>query len=546
MSTALPPVRWFGVVVALVLLHVWTSFRLPFEQPSWGGSWWYVSPDLMVLLSVGTLVALRWGYHWVLGQLAAALLLWVAVLRVAETVMHSFMHRELVLHTDVLMLEGGWRYLAGDRPGACEWSIVAGVGLALIVLWVLLAWAVGRVFRAAARPGFGYGVLIACQSVVVALWCEGSARHSVPSRIVGSSMLNRTLLQAARSLSDRPWGYVDLLAERQYAAEQERARHPTNLQKLGGADVYVAFVESYGRVLFSNPDRARQFTERLPVFAKALTDVGFASCSSFVRPPVLGAESQVSHAELLVGFRLDNYRQADLVLDTTAKAMPRFFHDAGYHAVSVQPKLLVEWPRGKFFGFDQDLFGVHTTYQQDGGVLYHWAHAPDQYILELLLRDVVRPSKKPVFAQFISASSHSPFAMVAPYLTDWSKASDPRSFTPVRRYDIGLVSYITDPRAVQAYLETIDYSLQTLIGFAGELARAGRSAVLIVLGDHQPPLLVQERKTFDVPIHVWSNRKELLEPFRMRGFVAGLVPPPGTVSFRLERVLPRLLQDFSK
>ena len=29
-------------------------------------------------------------------------------------------------------------------------------------------------------------------------------------------------------------------------AEQERARHPTNLQKLGGADVYVAFVESYG------------------------------------------------------------------------------------------------------------------------------------------------------------------------------------------------------------------------------------------------------------------------------------------------------------
>jgi hypothetical protein len=50
----------------------------------------------------------------------------------------------------------------------------------------------------------------------------------------------------------------------------------------------------------------------------------------------------------------------------------------------------------------------------------------------------------------------------------------------------------------------------------------------------------------DVPIHIISNRPELLAPFQRRGFVDGLMPRQGDgeKSFAMNRFLPRLLFDF--
>ena len=55
--------------------------------------------------------------------------------------------------------------------------------------------------------------------------------------------------------------------------------------------------------------------------------------------------------------------------------------------------------------------------------------------------------------------------------------------------------------------------------------RAAHDYVMILIGDHQPPALVSgEGAPWDVPIHVITNRPEILDSLARHGFVRGLTP----------------------
>jgi hypothetical protein len=69
------------------------------------------------------------------------------------------------------------------------------------------------------------------------------------------------------------------------------------------------------------------------------------------------------------------------------------------------------------------------------------------------------------------------------------------------------------------YTSAILYELDVI---EQHIATLSTDALVIVLGDHQPPLIASQMKSFDAPMHVFARDPVLLEELRQHGFRAGL------------------------
>jgi hypothetical protein len=91
-----------------------------------------------------------------------------------------------------------------------------------------------------------------------------------------------------------------------------------------------------------------------------------------------------------------------------------------------------------------------------------------------------------------------------------------------------------------AYIESIRYNLAVLGGYLRQYAPA--SALLLVLGDHQPPAIVGGREIpWQVPVHVFSRDPAVLERWVAVGFRPGIIPG-STVLGGIERIGLLLLE----
>ena len=68
--------------------------------------------------------------------------------------------------------------------------------------------------------------------------------------------------------------------------------------------------------------------------------------------------------------------------------------------------------------------------------------------------------------------------------------------------------------------------------------------IQVIVGDHQPPAMVSgEGATWDVPVHVITNRGQVLDRLLQRGFREGL-RPSGPSAIKIHALLPVLLDAF--
>ena len=139
-------------------------------------------------------------------------------------------------------------------------------------------------------------------------------------------------------------------------------------------------------------------------------------------------------------------------------------------------------------------------------------------------------------------SSHAPWTPL-PRLVPWEQVGDGAIFDGTQRDGASKRAVWADRNMTRDhYAKSLDYSLATV----GEyLERYADDALFIILGDHAPlPIVNGNGGTFDVPIHMVSADRALLDRLGMDHWTDGMRPAPDKQSLPMEAMRSMLAERF--
>jgi hypothetical protein len=300
-------------------------------------------------------------------------------------------------------------------------------------------------------------------------------------------------------------------------------------------------IESYGQTLLERPELWAHMLPEYQRFEADLTQSGFQIASRVLDSPTYGGRSWLAHATLLTGIPTQDQLQFQLLRAAQPRTLAQAFGAAGYRTVLVQPGTVRESTEPDLLHFEQHYFARELGY---AGPRFGWATMPDQFLLDAVRRkELSEATKRPLFLCYALVSSHIPWSALPALVQDWSTIGDGSAYRalPERRF---ATSFLALDRAGDAYAESIVYDLEVLRRYIVEFVKD--DSLLIILGDHQPHSEITDQSPGrGVPVHVLSRNRAFVDPFRSRGYTAGMVahaalPRAGLDSFMLD-----LIADFS-
>ena len=495
---------WAALAAALALLN----FALTFAN-LWPTPW--IRPQAAASIELAVAVLLVAVAVWrrgplsprALGLLSGAFVV-LALTRYAEVMARELYGRPINLYYDLPHVP---RVVAMFAEATPPWVLVAasaGVALGLVVLFGIGHWAWGRVGLALAAPR-SRNVLAAAALAVIVVY--PFVPGSFPAPVIASYA--RQAVLAAHVL--RGGG----------AGLPESPPLASDLGRVRGADVFVVFLESYGAATFDRPEHSARLAPSRDALAAAAAATGRAIVSAFVESPTFGGASWLAHASLLSGVEVRDGDAYNTLVTQRRRSLVRTFADRGYRTVALMPGLRQDWREGEwFYGFDAIYGAERLDYR---GPEFGWWRIPDQYALAKFDRLEVAPHpRRPLFVFFPTITSHAPFRPVPPYQPDWQRLLGPRPYDP--DVEAALRAYRAEWKNLDpAYADAVSYALEWLGGYLRE--QRGAEFVLVVLGDHQPPVGVAgEQPSWEVPVHVIARPGPLLDALMADGFVAGPAP----------------------
>lgn len=316
--------------------------------------------------------------------------------------------------------------------------------------------------------------------------------------------------------------------------------------RLGGADLLVVFIESYGRAAVEDPRYAETTRAALERLEEAAESRGFAAATGWSRAPTIGGQSWLAHASFLSGLWVDNQIRYAVLVGSGRRLLPHFLEGAERggerESVLVMPAIVRHWPEAGFMGFQRRYFAEDLGY---AGAPYNWVTMPDQYTLSAFETRERSGGGAPLFALLALISSHAPWTPIAPVLDDWDAIGDGEIFS--RWADEGDPPEVLwrDPDQVREhYALSIDYVLRSLAGYLEW--KGERPFLMIALGDHEAGGIVAgPEATRDVPVHLFASDPEFLEPFAEWGYTRGTRPDPEGQVTPMDAFRDFLLQAYS-
>jgi hypothetical protein len=295
---------------------------------------------------------------------------------------------------------------------------------------------------------------------------------------------------------------------------------PSRLDGVAGADVLLLFVESYGAAAHDRREVAARVIAPRTALARAAARGGRGVVSAYVTSPTFGGASWLAHSSLLSGVRVGDAATYQQLLASERETLVARFAAAGYRTVAMMPGLKRAWPEGSFYGFDRIYGEAAVAYQ---GPAFGWWRIPDQFALARLdAAELARPGRSRVFAFFPTVSSHMPFRPTPPYQPEWSRLLGPAPY-PAEAVAASLAATPDWMDLAPAYGDAVAYSLTAVAGYLDW--RRDADLVLVLLGDHQPAASVSGKgASWEVPVHVVTARRDLLDRLRAAGFEDGLAP----------------------
>lgn len=525
-------------LATLGFLCAMLNVRYPSDEPAL----WYLVPsiDVIVFLGVIALCAYaKWKIPFYARVGLAVTLVLLRLLRLGDGVQEHYFSERFNLYSDLALVPELFRFVYSALP---IWAFVPSMLGALLAL---------------ALMGFGgyYGIkhlerffkrrrhLYIAAGTVAGLYATSSALgHRPEYDEYFDGALAASIVPRLKHEADFLYNiYSDQgeHARNMLTAEKRIRQLPTNLAKLEKKNVYLIFVESYGAAVFTWD---RLWRDARPVFERFQRDVearGFSVVSGALDSTTYGGKSWLAHSTLATGIRITNQLEYELAVTRRPKVLARFFRDAGYRTVLVQPGTTRAWPKGELYDFEKKYYLWHFDY---AGPTYAWATMPDQYVMDFIRKREIRPDPRPLFAQYVLVSSHAPWSEL-PTLIPWESIGDGSVYhrTERHRFDVRWPNFAN---AQEAYVRSIIYDFEVLRQYVTRWVTD--DSLVILLGDHQPVSdLTDNSELWAVPIHVLSRDKELLKPFEARGYVAGMRPPLEGARAGLETFLGDFLTDFS-
>ena len=509
-------------LIALTLLNTVLSFRNLWPTPGITFDT-RLAPEFVALWLL-LLVGVAWRGALTARAVTALAAAWLLLVlgRYADVTAPTLFGRAVNLYWDGQQIP---RFLLTASRESSAWlvaAIVAAVAAVLTALFMLLRWAVHTVAHHAVPYALGarWTWLPTLAAVAVVMAHQAGAAPSVTWHLVThpvtptyarQAWLLRTALSPQRLTEALPTSA---------ALEVALAQPAQALGALRGRDFKLFFLESYGAMAFLHPRAAPALAMSRQQLEQDIADSGRVVASAFVRASTFAGASELSHLSLLSGVDLSDPLRHDLMLSTQRPTLVSLFRSAGYQTSGLYPALSWDWDERAFYGFDQFLDARDLNWR--GPALGYWK-VPDQYSLARFEQlHPVRADAPPRFLFFPTISSHLPFGPVPPYQSDWQRllSDDPYGAEMSRQLAAAHVDWND---MLPNYIGMFDYTYRWLGGHLRQ--PEARESVMLWVGDHQPAASVSGKgASWDVPVHIVTRDRALLQRFIAQGFVAGLAP----------------------
>lgn len=517
--------RGAGLAAALFLLNASLAFENVWPTPwvTWRGAF---SLELAVAVAVLALAGAR-----AAGAVAILAAVWVLLVfgRYADVTSSALFGRDINLYWDLRFIPDVASLFATAAHAGLVIAAVLVLVAAFAALWFVVRWAFGRVAAAMADPWLrAAAALLAVIGMAAYLFQPAVPDYETPPYSFARPVTATYARQVRLALAARAGG-VSLPPTPELRSD---------LSRLGGADVLLIFLESYGAISYDNPAFAARLAPDRERLAADIRETGREVVSAYVESPTFGGSSWLAHISLLSGVDVHDPDTNALLMTTRRDTWPKAMARGGYRTIALMPGLWQRWPEGAFYGFDEIYGGARLDY---AGPPFGWFTIPDQFALAKF--DALEPTRArgPLFTFFPTISTHTPFTPTPPYQADWPRMLTDR---PYDRAELDRV-YAETPDWTNlgpSYTEAVAYSFATIGGYLR--VHPDRDVVLVLLGDHQPPALVTgPGAPWDVPVHIIASRPAILERLRAAGFVPGLTPARPHLG-RMNTLLPTLLAAF--
>jgi hypothetical protein len=522
---------WLKLGLALFLLNLALTLQNVWPTP-WVTTHHKFSLEIALLLLALTLYAeLRHApAQRLVGWLAFALTL-LTLGRYAQVTAPALFGRPVNLYWDAQHLPGVAAMLAQVTPAWLVALIAAGLVLLTGGLFLVLRWALGRVWtglsETAARRALA---ALAAGVVILYLAAPGLGLHT-----------ERWFSRPVTPVYARQAGFLwtALSGDRQEAPVPCTGLPASDLAGVAGADVLLVFLESYGAVSYDEPDLRAALAASREKLAEAVRSTRRAAVSAFIESPTFGGSSWLAHSSLMTGVEVRDAQTYQLLLTQQCETLADRFVRQGYRGLALMPGLRHAWPEGAFYRFEQIYDAGALAYQ---GPEFGWWRIPDQYALARLDQlEIASTPRQPLFIFYPTISSHLPFRPTPPYQANWARVLTQDPFE-ARSLEASLTRSPDWTNLGPAYTDALDYSFTWLAGYLEKHADA--DLVVIVLGDHQPAANVSgTNAAWEVPVHVITHRVDILEPLRAAGLQPGLKPERPALG-RMHELTTLLLHSF--
>jgi hypothetical protein len=492
------------------------------------------------------------------GRLAALVGMGLLLLYEAyDAVVYTAFQRSGILYED-LQFADNLTYLAFD---AGSWRLAGAVVIGAMGI-VGVGWMMHRAVCWGARAGRYGGCRAGLAAVHLVAWplvlVVGPALEWGTPNLTYQTSREQVRL---RTVTTKAWANarasvrLDAMLDSLRTAPVDSTYHDYEALALDRRpSIYLFAVESYGSVLDRNPALRGPYRRVLRRTQDVLRADGWHMASARLDAPVRGGRSWLAIASLLTGVRVDrqllfNRFQND---PSGTPHLVQFLDRQGYHTVALQPFTFARpgLPVRNLYDFDVTLYRDDLLYE---GPPYGLADAPDQYSLHFAHDAELAPADDPFFLFFETVSSHALWNYgLPPVLADWRQFNEVQGATWKRKARLDtlgdaptefLPDSITAPRIYdqptpRRYLQHVTYDLRVLRDYITDQAPDG--SLVLLLGDHQPPLL--NTTTSTVPLHVLSTDSTLVDRVRRYGLTDGLLPTDASATLRQEGLYSLLVR----